>query len=79
MWTVCNFVGHRSENDREKASVGCVVGSEFDRSEQKKGKIRRVKLVVRFDSFYVTNDDTNYLSAVLLFLVLVQTVHNTII
>ena len=61
---VCNFVGHRSENDREKASVGRVVGSEFDRSEQKKGKIRREKLVVRFDSFYVTDENTNYLSAV---------------
>ena len=34
----CNFVGHRSENDREKARVGRVVGSEFDRSEQKKAK-----------------------------------------
>ena len=59
-----NFVGHRSENDREKASVGRVVGSEFDRSEQKKGRIRREKLVVRFDSFYVTDENTNYLSAV---------------
>ena len=53
-----------TENDREKASVGRVVGSEFDRSEQKKGKIRREKLVVRFDSFYVTDENTNYLSAV---------------
>ena len=35
---VCNFIGHRSENDREKASVGHVVGSEFDRSEQKKAE-----------------------------------------
>ena len=61
----CNFVGHRSENDHEKASVGRVVGSEFDRSEQKKGKIRREKLVVRFDSFYVTDENTNYLSAVI--------------
>ena len=33
-----NFVGHRSENDREKASVGRVVGSEVDRSEQKKAE-----------------------------------------
>ena len=66
MWSVCNVVGHRLKNDREKASVGRVVGFEFDRSKQKKGKIRRGKLVVRFDSFYVTNDNTNYLSAVLL-------------
>ena len=34
----CIFVGHRSENDREKASVGRVVGSKFDRSEQKKAE-----------------------------------------
>jgi hypothetical protein len=62
----CIFVGHRSENDREKASVGRVVGSKFDRSEQKKGRIRREKLVVRFDSIYVTDENTNYLSAVIL-------------
>ena len=55
-----------TENDREKASVGRVVGSQFDRSEQKKGKMRRVKLVVRFDSIYVTDENTNYLSAVIL-------------
>ena len=45
------FAGHRSEYDREKASVGRVVWSEFDISEQKKDKIRSVKLVVWFDSF----------------------------
>ena len=61
----CIFVGHRSENDREKASVGRVVGSKFDRSDDKKEGIRREQLVVRFDSIYVTDENTNYLSAVM--------------
>ena len=40
------FVGHRVGNDRDKVSVGCVVGSEFDISELKIDKIRSAKLVV---------------------------------
>ena len=41
-----------------------VVGSKFDRSDDKKEGIRREQLVVRFDSIYVTDENTNYLSAV---------------
>ena len=41
---ICIFVGHRGGDDREKASVGCVVGSEFDTTKKK--KMRSVKLIV---------------------------------
>ena len=32
----CIFVGHRWENDHEKASGGRVIGSEFDTSRKKR-------------------------------------------
>ena len=48
------FVGPRGGKSK-KASVGRVVGSEFDTSEQKNDKTRSAKLVVRFDSGDVTN------------------------
>ena len=43
---ICIFVGHRGGDDREKVSVGRVIGSEFNTLEQKQDKIRSAKLVV---------------------------------
>ena len=45
-WVILYLCWSQRGNDREKASVGRVVGSEFDTQEQKIDKIRSAMLVV---------------------------------
>ena len=43
---ICIFIGHRGNNDCEKAGVGRVIGSTIETLEDEVHKIQSVKLVV---------------------------------